>query len=72
MLGNGIVSFDRDQASDGRYPAETIATFTCNSLHSLYGDDSATCETSSSWSHQTPTCTGNEMKFTHRDIVFHF
>ena len=58
-LGNGIVSFDRDQANDGRYPAETIATFTCNPLYSLYGDNSATCETSSSWSHQTPTCNGN-------------
>ena len=38
ILGNGIVSFDRDQASDGRYPADTIATFTCNPLYSLYGD----------------------------------
>ena len=71
-LRNGIVTFDRDPAGDGRYPVETIATFTCNPLHSLFGDNSLICETSSSWSHQTPTCTGNEIKFSHRDIVFCF
>ena len=71
MLGNGIVSYDRDPAGNGRYPAETIATFICNHLHSLYGDESATCQTSSTWSHKTPTCNGNEIKFSHRNIVFY-
>ena len=67
------MSFTRDPAGNGRYPLETIATFTClQPLHSLFGDDSTTCETSASWSHQIPTCNGNETKFSHRDIVFCF
>ena len=57
-----MVSFDRDMAGDGRYPEETIATFTCNPLHIINGDDSTTCETSGNWSHQTPICIGIEIK----------
>ena len=62
-LPDGRVSFNRDPTDNGQYPVETIATFTCNPLHSLYGDESTTCETSGSWSHQIPTCTGIEITF---------
>ena len=64
------MSFNRDPAGTGGYYEETIATFTCNPSHSLYGDDLITCQTSGTWNQQIPTCTGNEMKFSQRYILF--
>ena len=58
---NGGVSYDRD-SSDGQYPFNTTASFSCNSEYLLSGSDSRTCQTSGDWSQQTPVCRGNIMK----------
>ena len=59
-LSNGMISSDEDPRDDGRYPVNTIATFTCNDEFYLDGDVSATCESSGSWSHES-ICRGNEV-----------
>ena len=62
--------YDTDILSNGRYAEYTIARFACNPFHSLHGNDTATCEPSGLWSHQTPTCNGNETTFIDIDFCF--
>ena len=55
------ITYDRDQANNGQYPVNTIATFMCDSEYHLDGDLSATCQPSGNWSQQ-PICRGNDIK----------
>ena len=57
-LANGQVSYQYNMVEDGSPDVGSVASFTCNSGYSLHGDSSRTCQTSGSWSQQTPTCTG--------------
>ena len=61
IVSNGSVSYARVSVEDGRFPVDTIATFTCNSGYYVYGDLSATCTALGIWSQQTPTCRGNNI-----------
>ena len=58
---NGQVSYDRDPTNEVQNPMDTTATFMCNPGFSLVGDFSTICQTSGSWSQQTPTCISNEI-----------
>ena len=54
-LSNGAINYDEDPADDGRYPMNTIATFTCNDEYYIDGNPTATCESSGNWNQQ-PIC----------------
>ena len=55
-----MISYDEDPRDDGRYPVNTIASFTCNDEYYLDGDLTATCESSGNWNQQ-PVSRGTQM-----------
>ena len=57
-LLNGRVHYTQSEVGE-QYLESTRASFRCDKGYSLHGDVSTTCQTSGSWSHQTPTCRGN-------------
>ena len=56
-LSNGVVSYTTS-AENGRYLANTVASFSCDSGYYHNGAISATCEASGNWNEQIPTCEG--------------
>ena len=52
---NGRVSYNKNIVG-GRYPVNTVASFTCNRGYNRNGHNSRTCESSGNWNRQTPTC----------------
>ena len=56
-LSNGRLSYNKPQATNGKYPVDTTVSFTCNHGFRKTGSSSSTCQTSGSWNQQTPTCT---------------
>ena len=54
-LSNGRVSYNKSPVG-GSYPLDTMASFSCNGGYSRSGSSSRTCQTSGSWSSQTPRC----------------
>ena len=54
-LSHGDVDYDND-AVDGGYPVDTTASFSCDSKYDKKGSSSITCQTSGSWSDDTPHC----------------
>ena len=59
-LTNGQISYDRSP-KNGRYPAETVASFSCNDRYSQFGPSSRNCRTSGAWNSQTTTCESNKI-----------
>ena len=58
---NGQVSYDSNPDSDGLYPVDAIATFSCEEDYFLDSDyNSTTCLDSGNWNQPTPMCTGNK------------
>ena len=62
-LKNGNVNFSKQQSAvDGRYPFETVASFSCNLGYYLSETKEATCESSGEWNKDYPECKlGKEM-----------
>ena len=54
-LVNGGISYS-ELPVNGRYPVDTVASYTCDHGHSLIGSSSRTCQTSGNWNNQNPTC----------------
>ena len=53
---------DQQSAVDGRYPLETLASFSCNEGYYLSGTEETTCQTSGKWNMDRPECNlGKEM-----------
>ena len=66
-LTSGEISYNRSPVS-GRYPAETVASFSCNDGYSQFGPSSRNCRTSGAWNLQNTTCESNKInifKFLH-------
>ena len=55
-LTNGQVTYDESAVTSGEYPVGTVATFRCDHGYSSSGSTLSTCETSTSWDQETPTC----------------
>ena len=52
---NGGRTYNKN-AVGGRYPVDTVVTFTCNSGYSLSGSSTTKCQTSGQWNNNSPTC----------------
>ena len=52
---NGGRTYNKN-AVGGRYPVDTVVTFTCNSGYSLSGSSTRKCQTSGHWNNNSPTC----------------
>ena len=63
-LPNGRVSYNRG-AINGRYPVDTVTSFSCNSGYSRSGSSSRICQTSGDWNQQTPKCNKNKKRNEH-------
>ena len=60
-LANGEVNYNQSPVSNGIYPLNTIASFTCNNGYYLVGSKSSTCHAPNSWNNDIPTCSkGNK------------
>ena len=54
-LSHGEVSYNRSPVN-GKYQAQTVASFSCNYGYSRSGLESLTCQTSGNWNQEIPTC----------------
>ena len=54
-LENGEVSYNTSPVN-GSFPANTTASFSCNSHYRRDGPSSVTCQISGNWTEETPTC----------------
>ena len=61
-LSNGAVSYSNHSVGGGRYPVDTVATFSCNRGYSQSESSSRTCQTSGNWNQATPTCNQSKSK----------
>ena len=61
---NGTVSFSTTTYN-------SVATYSCNTGHTLTGDDMRTCLDSGSWSGSEPTCIGELKCFRQDKIILH-
>ncbi len=52
---NGMIDY-----SMGTRPVGTVATYTCNTGHTVNGDTTRTCGSDGVWSGSDPTCQGKE------------
>ena len=53
---NGEVNYDKQPVNDGRYPIDTVATYTCNIELVRSGSSSRTCQNSGNWEPALPIC----------------
>ena len=61
-LQNGQISYNDSQATNGEYPVDTVASFSCNYGHSRSGSNSRTCQIQGDWDQETPTCNQSKLK----------
>ena len=54
-LQNGRISYSKS-AVFGKYPVQTIATFTCNNLYRREGHSFTVCHASGNWISGTTSC----------------
>ena len=54
-LENGGISYNQSPVN-GRYPVDTMASFSCHHGYSLTGSSSTTCLISGNWNQQPPIC----------------
>ena len=54
---NGHISYSESALLSGRYPLDTVASFTCNYGYSISGLQLQTCQPNEAWDNQPPTCT---------------
>ena len=54
-LSHGEVTYNQ-LSIDGRYPANSTAYFSCDSMYFPIGPESSTCDFFGNWSNQTLTC----------------
>ena len=59
---NGAIEYDMD-AVNGRYPAYTVAHFSCHYGYKMNGSRSRTCQNSETWNMHTPTCNQSNDNF---------
>ena len=52
---NGGRTYNRNSVG-GKYPVDTVVTFTCNSGYSRSGSSTRKCQTSGNWNSNSPTC----------------
>ena len=45
-----------ETTGSGRYPFDTVASFSCNEGYSLSGNEEITCQTSGNWNMDPPEC----------------
>ena len=55
---NGQITYSLPSVTNGEYPVDTVASFTCNDGYYRLGSGSRTCQTTGSWDQTTPTCNG--------------
>ena len=61
------MSFSKQRSAvDGKYPFETVASFSCNLGYYLSGTKEATCESSGKWNKDYPECKSG------KEIVLYF
>ena len=61
-LANGGISYS-ELPVNGRYPVDTVASYSCHHGYSLTGLSSRICQTSGNWNNQNPSCNqGNHSK----------
>ena len=68
-LPNGLVDYNMSE-ENGRYLADTVASFSCNSGYYRNGPNSRTCETSGNWNEEIPTCEGFYCSFCLSDFTW--
>ena len=54
-LENGQITYDPLRSSS-QSPVDSVASFECDYGYKLHGSSSTTCQTSGTWSEQTPKC----------------
>ena len=58
-LVNGQIDYTESALTNGEYPVDTVATFTCDFRYYLSGSESITCQTSGEWNAESPMCKSN-------------
>ena len=56
-LANGQICYTESALLSGRYPLDTVASFTCNYGYSKSEVQLQTCQANETLDKQTPTCT---------------
>ena len=54
-LVNGQITYD-PLLLNNQHPLDSVASFECNYGYNITGPNSSTCETSGTWSQQSPMC----------------
>ena len=68
-LGNGTISYNKQPLTNGQYPVNTSASFTCNTGYAISGDMNITCQASGHWNHSPPTCVYGKFSNCSDDVI---
>ena len=56
-LINGTIRYSKSPLTNGVYPVDTIASFTCNHGYSISASEYLTCQINGTWDKDVPICT---------------
>ena len=68
-LVNGQIDYTESSLTNGEYPVDTVATFTCDFRYFLSGSESVTCQISGEWNAKTSICKSNCFNAHHNTIM---
>ena len=62
-IPHGGMNADRSPVpgTGGRYPVDTVITYTCDNGYLLRGEDKRTCLRSGEWDHPEPSCNPHKL-----------
>ena len=68
-LTNGQVKYSEPALTNGRYPVDTVTSYTCNYKYTYSGPVTRACETSGNWSFQNQSQSCNPSKLFYFKVI---